>query len=64
MAKAFEYARTVDRLREENRDLMANAHKTAAEEAEQKYGALIDDLKKRANLAEETAGAGGPRRDR
>jgi hypothetical protein len=38
---------------------MANAHKTAAEEAEQKYGALIDDLKKRANLAEETAGAGG-----
>jgi N6-adenosine-specific RNA methylase IME4 len=36
VAKAVEYARTVDQLREENRDLMANAHKKAAEEAEQK----------------------------
>jgi hypothetical protein len=36
VAKAVEYARTVDQLREENRDLVANAHKKAAEEAEQK----------------------------
>jgi hypothetical protein len=37
VAKAVEYARTVDRLREENRAL--KAHKKAAEEAEQKYSA-------------------------
>jgi N6-adenosine-specific RNA methylase IME4 len=34
VAKAFEYARTADRLREENRALKANAHKKAAEEAD------------------------------
>jgi hypothetical protein len=55
--KAVDLAQAADDVREENRDLMANAHRKASEEAERKYGALIDDLTKRAALAEETAAA-------
>jgi hypothetical protein len=40
-----------------NHDLVANAHRLATEESEKKYVALIDDLKKRAELAEQAASA-------
>jgi hypothetical protein len=56
-AKAVDLAKETDFVREQNRDLLANAHRIAAQEAEQKYGAEIDDLKRRAALAEETAAA-------
>jgi Protein of unknown function (DUF3102) len=54
-AQTIEIVKASDQLREQNRDLLANAHKKAAEEAEQRYGALIDDLQKRIAIAEETA---------
>ncbi len=56
-AKALDLERVADQVREENRDLMANAHRIASAEAEQKYSSLIDDLQKRAQLAGETAAA-------
>lgn len=55
--KALDLARTTDAIKEENRDLMANAHRKASEEAERRYGPLIDNLQKRVALAEETAAA-------
>jgi hypothetical protein len=57
VAKALDLANTTDQVREENRDLLANAHRRANEEAQLKYGALVDDLKKRAGIAGETAAA-------
>jgi len=56
-AKALDLAKTTDQVREENRDVLANAHRRANEEAEKKFGALVDDLTKRARIAEETAAA-------
>ena len=55
--RAHDLEMTADQVREENRDLMANAHRIANEEAQRKYGPLIDNALRRAELAEETAAA-------
>lgn len=54
-AKARELGMETEAVREQNRDLIANAHRVASEEADKRYSALVDDLKKRVALAEETA---------
>lgn len=54
---ANDLVRTNDAIKEHNRDLLSNAHREANEEAEKRYGALIDDLKKRVALAGEAAAA-------
>ena len=52
-ATATDLAKIADQVKEQNRDLMANAHQRAREE----YASRIDSLEKRLALAEEMAAA-------
>jgi Protein of unknown function (DUF3102) len=50
-------ARTNEQVQEQNRDLLANAHRTASEEAEKAHGAEIAELKQRIESMQAAAAA-------